>query len=78
MNHNGYLVVNWSINASRRGKWRGEEGMGRRGREEGRRKEGWGEGGGGRRRREGLNKKRRGEQRKREEKGKGEVCMAKL
>ena len=53
--------------------------MGRRGREEGRGKEGWGEGGGGgMRRREGLNKKRRGEQRKREEKGKGEVRMAKL
>ena len=46
MNHNGYLVVNWSINVSRRGKWRAEEGMGRRGREEGRGKEGWGEGGG--------------------------------
>ena len=54
---------------------------GRGGREEGREKEervGEGEEGRGMRRREGLNKKRRGGQRKREEKGNGELRMAKL
>lgn len=53
----------------RRGKWRGEEGMGRRGREEGREKEergGEGEEGRGMRRREGLNKKKGGEDREKE------------